>query len=120
VKETKYWTWHVTAGVVICIFLGLHMIIMHLDHVIGWFLPEGGSTLAWSNVIARSRMVFFILIYTVLLGAALFHGLYGFRSILFELNPSRILKNSINIVFWLIGLGLFSIGTLATIAVKIG
>ncbi|MFH1760428.1 MAG: hypothetical protein ABIA63_04930 [bacterium] len=118
-RETGLWTFHIFAGTVILLLLGLHMIIMHLDSVLGWFLVSDSSTLDWENVIARSRMILFVIVYTLLLGTALFHGLYGFRSILFELNPAPVLKKLINIVFILVGLGLFAVGTAATIAIKI-
>ncbi len=29
-RETKFWTWHMAAGVVIALLLGQHMVIMHL------------------------------------------------------------------------------------------
>ena len=32
-RETRYWTWHMLAGVVIFFLLGLHMLIMHLGGV---------------------------------------------------------------------------------------
>jgi succinate dehydrogenase hydrophobic anchor subunit len=117
-RETAFWTWHMLAGVLILFLLGLHMIIMHLDVMIGWFLPLGGSAVIWDNVIARSKMVFFIVIYTLLLGAGLYHGLYGFRTILFELSPPKNIKAVINIGFWCLALLLFGIGTYTNIAVK--
>jgi succinate dehydrogenase hydrophobic anchor subunit len=117
-RETAFWTWHMLAGVLILILLSLHMIIMHLDIIIGWFLPMGGSPVSWENVFARSKSVFFVVIYTLLLGAGLYHGLYGFRTILFELSPPAGIKATINIAFWCVGLLLFCIGTYANIAVK--
>ena len=117
-RETAFWTWHMLAGVLILLLLGLHMTIMHLDVIMGWLLTLGGSPVAWDNVITRSKMVIFIVIYTLLLGAGLYHGLYGFRTILFELSPPKKLKAAINIVFWCSGLILFGIGTCANIAVK--
>ena len=66
-REQRWWTWHLGAGLVIL----------------------------------------------VLLGAALFHGLYGFRNIVFELNPADGLKKAINAVLTLGGLGLFGFGAWA-------
>ena len=117
-RETAFWTGHMLAGVLILFLLGLHMIIMHLDVMLGWFLPLGGSPVTWGNVVARSKMVFFVIIYTLLLVAGLYHGLYGFRTILFELSPPKTIKTAINIVFWCLGLFLFALGTYANIAVK--
>ena len=42
-RETKFWTWHMAAGVVILLLLGQHMVIMHLGSITHWFAPMGGS-----------------------------------------------------------------------------
>ncbi len=115
-RDQKLWTWHLAAGAVILVFLGLHMIVMHLNEIVGAFNPAGGHPIDWQNVVARARSAGFMVSYVVLLGAALFHGLYGLRNILFELDPSRWLKRTISFVLLLGGLGLFVIGTWAAIA----
>ena len=51
-RDQSYWTWHVAAGVVILVFAGLHMAIMHLDAVLGIFNPAGGHPIDWPNVLA--------------------------------------------------------------------
>jgi succinate dehydrogenase / fumarate reductase membrane anchor subunit len=117
-RETKYWTLHMLAGVVILVFLGLHMLIMHMDDFVGAFNPAGGSALDWENVLARSKMVFFTVTYIVLLGAALFHGLYGARTILFELGLKKPMQTAVNVVFWLGGVALFLVGSAAAIAAR--
>jgi succinate dehydrogenase / fumarate reductase membrane anchor subunit len=117
-RDQKLWTWHLAAGAVILVFLGLHMTIMHLDKVVSVasLNPAGGHPIDWSNVVARGKSVLFPLTYVVLLGAALFHGLYGVRNILFELDPARWLKRTISAVLLLVGVGLFVVGTWAAIA----
>jgi len=119
-RETKYWTWHIVAGAVILFLLGLHMLVMHLYQLLGtWGLnPVGGAAVAWLNVLARSRMTAMVVIYILLLGAALYHGLYGLRTILFELGPGKALQMAVNVVFWIGGIGLFVLGTVAAIAAK--
>jgi succinate dehydrogenase / fumarate reductase membrane anchor subunit len=112
-REQGLWTWHVIAGVVILVFLGLHMAVMHLDAVLGIFNPAGGHPIDWENVVARGKSVFFMVTYVVLLGAALFHGLYGLRNILFELNPPDGLKAALSWLIVLAGVGLFFVGTWA-------
>jgi succinate dehydrogenase / fumarate reductase membrane anchor subunit len=101
------------SGVVILVFLGLHMAIMHLDASVGIFNPAGGHPIDWANVLARGKSVFFATTYVVLLGTALFHGLYGLRNILFELHPAPGVKVFLNWVILLGGLGLFILGTWA-------
>jgi succinate dehydrogenase / fumarate reductase membrane anchor subunit len=112
-RDQRLWTWHVLAGLVILVFLGLHMTVMHLDVLIGIFNPDDPHPIAWANVVARARMGFFTVSYIVLLGAALFHGLYGFRNILFELGIGRGLKAALNVVLVLGGVGLFVFGAWA-------
>jgi len=45
-----------------------------------------------------------------------FHGLYGFRTILFELSLSRGARKFVNVLFWLFGIGMFVFGAWAAIA----
>lgn len=117
-RDQKLWTWHIAAGVVILILLGLHMTVMHLDGVVrlAGLNPAGGHPVDWANVAARAKIAFFPVTYVILLGAALFHGLYGLRSILFELNPRRALKTVVSIVLLVLGLGLFAYGAWAAVA----
>ena len=113
-KDQGMWTWHIGAGVVILVFLGLHMAIMHLDNALGLiFSPAGGHPIDWANVVARAQSSFFSVTYVVLLGAALFHGFYGTRNILFELGPSQSVKTAVNWLFLLAGIVLFVVGTWA-------
>ena len=118
-RETKLWTWHIIAGIVVLIFLELHMFIMHLDDVVRIFNPaEGEAAISWENVVARGKMVFFMITYIIMLGAALYHGLYGLRTIIFELNISKGLKKTISFLILAAGLGLFALGTWAAIAAR--
>lgn len=119
-RDQKLWTWHLAAGVVILFFLGMHMTVMHLNTVVvlKWLNPAGGHPIDWTNVVARARSGFFMVTYVVLLGAALFHGLYGLRNILFELDPARWLKRAISGLLLGGGLGLFVIGTWAAIVAR--
>ena len=117
-RDQKLWSWHVAAGIVILVLLGLHMAIMHLDAILKFTTlnPAGGEPIDWANVVARGKMVFFPVTYVLLLGAALFHGLYGLRNILFELNPKAGLKSAIAAVLIVAGLGLFVLGTWSAVA----
>jgi len=112
-RDQRLWTWHVLAGLVILVFLGLHMAIMHLDVLLAIFNPADPHPIAWGNVVARAKMGFFTVSYIVLLGAALFHGLYGLRNILFELGPGRGVKSALNFVLAAGGVGLFVFGAWA-------
>jgi len=113
VRDQGLWTWHLVAGVVILLLLGLHMTIMHLDEIVRVFSPAPGEPIDWANVAARGKSVFFLANYVLLLGAALFHGLYGLRNILFELNPATGVKKGLNALFLVAGLALFVFGSWA-------
>ncbi len=117
-RDQKLWTWHVAAGIVILILLGLHMTIMHLDQIvrIPSLNPAGGEPIDWDNVVARGKTVCFTATYILLLGAALFHGLYGLRNILFELDPGSGLRKALSALLIVVGLGLFVLGTLSALA----
>ncbi len=112
-RDQSLWTWHVGAGVIILVFLGLHMGIMHLDYTLGIFNPADGHPIDWANVVARGKSAVFMITYVVLLGAALFHGLYGLRNIFFELNPSAGTKSFLSWVLIFAGVSLFIAGTWA-------
>ena len=112
-RDQSLWTWHVGAGVVILVFLGLHMGIMHLDYTLGIFNPADGHPIDWANVVARGKSATFMITYVVLLGTALFHGLYGLRNILLELNPPSGLKSLLGWLLVVAGVGLFVVGTWA-------
>jgi succinate dehydrogenase hydrophobic anchor subunit len=113
VRDQGLWTWHIAAGAVILVLLGLHMTIMHLEQIVRVFNPAPGDPVDWANVVARGKSVFFLVNYVLLLGAALFHGLYGLRNILFELNPAAGLRKALNGLFVAAGFALFVFGTWA-------
>jgi succinate dehydrogenase hydrophobic anchor subunit len=117
-RDQKLWTWHVAAGIVILILLGLHMGIMHLDQIfkLKALNPAGGEPIDWRNVVARGKMIFFPVTYVLLLGTALFHGLYGLRNILFELNPKAPLRSFLSVALIVAGVGLFVLGTWSALA----
>ena len=112
-RDQRWWTWHVLASLVILVFLGLHMVVMHMEAIVRIFNPEPGHPIEWANVVARAKSAFFMVTYIVLLGAALFHGLYGLRNILFELNPGGGVKKGLNFLFVVGGLALFVFGAWA-------
>ncbi len=112
-RDQRWWTWHITAGIAVLVLLGAHMAVMHLDAILGVFNVHGTEAIDWVNVAARGQRAMYAVTYTVLLAAALFHGFYGLRNIVFELNPGPRLKPVISGTLAVIGTGLFGIGTWA-------
>ena len=115
-RETRYWTWHMMAGVAILFLLGLHMCIMHLGGITHLFAPNGGEAISKENTLYRDGRLFFTVTYILLLGVALYHGLYGLRTMLFELTLKPGVEKAATVFLLLIGLGLFSLGTWAAVA----
>ena len=113
---TKYWSWHMAAGVVILFLLGLHMLIVHMGGTTQWFAPHGGEAVSAENSLFRDGRLFFTVTYIMLLGVALYHGLYGLRTILFELTLKPATEKNITVVLLVVGLGLFGLGTWAAVA----
>ena len=60
--------------------------------------------------------LFFTVTYVLLLAVALYHGLYGLRTILFELTLKPAAEKAITIVLLMVGLGLLGLGTWGAIA----
>ena len=112
----KYWTWHMAAGVVILFLLGLHMLVMHVGGLAHLFAPYAGEAISMKNSLFRDGQLFFTVTYILLLGVALYHGLYGLRTILFELTLRPAIEKSITIALAVIGIGLFGLGTWAAVA----
>jgi succinate dehydrogenase / fumarate reductase membrane anchor subunit len=116
-QETPYWTWHMAAGVLIFILLGLHMTTMHLGGLTGLFVAHPAEeSISPANSQARDASMIFTVAYVALLGVALYHGLYGLRTMLFELTLMPGLEKAVTAVLLILGLGLFGFGTWAAIA----
>jgi len=116
-RETKFWTWHMAAGVVILFLLGLHMLIMHLGGITQLYAPHGSEAVSKANSLFRDGHLFFTVSYILLLGVALYHGLYGLRTILFELTLTPAVEKAVSVVLLILGLGLFGLGTWAAVTV---
>ena len=113
---TRSWTWHMAAGVVLLFLLGLHMFIMHLaGSGAHWFSPYGQESASFENSLFRDGRLFFTVTYILLLGVGLYHGLYGLRTMIFELTLKRPIEKAVTVVLVIVGLGLFCLGTWAAV-----
>lgn len=112
----KYWTWHMAAGVVILFLLGLHMAIMHVGVAGSAFSTNvHEEAISKVNSLFRDGQLFFTVTYILLLAVALYHGLYGLRTILFELTLPSAVEKFITLVLLVIGIGMFGLGTWAAV-----
>lgn len=115
-RESRLWFWHILSAVVILILLGLHMGIMHLSELLHIAGIGSGHPVDSSQVFERSRQATYMVIYILLLGTGLFHGLYGLRSIFFELSLSKSLEKTIGGVLAVAGIALFLYGSYVAVA----
>ncbi len=115
-KESTSWILFMFAAIIIVVFLGIHMFIMHLDTIVGSSESEEENVMKFDSVTERSKSTFFMVTYIMLLAAALYHGLYGLRTIIFELNIKKPIQKMTTIVLSIVGLFLFVFGTWVLIA----
>jgi succinate dehydrogenase/fumarate reductase cytochrome b subunit len=116
-QETRYWTWHMAAGVAMLLLLGMHMISIHLGGLTGIYVADRAADAAsLANSQARDASLFLTVIYILLLGLALYHGFYGLRTILFELTLRPATERAVTVTLVVVGLGLFGFGTWAMLA----
>lgn len=115
-RDRALWTLHIAAAAVILVLLGLHMGVMHLDIASGTLGAEGSHPVDWASVVVRMRMALLTISYVGLLAAALYHGLYGLRNILLELNPRAGVRTAINWALSVAGFALFAFGAWAALA----
>lgn len=116
-RETKLWSWHVFAGILLLLLLGIHMSTMHMNAVLAR-LTGGGQhleVLSYASVSGRATPAM-ALFYLLFAGAALYHGLYGLRNILCELTTKRAVRAAVNTLLLLGGIALFGYGAYAALA----
>jgi succinate dehydrogenase hydrophobic anchor subunit len=116
-RESKLWFWHILTAVIILVLLGVHMGTMHLGAVLRFFGAGSADPVNSAEVFHRSRQVVYLVSYIALLGAALFHGLYGLRSMLFELPVSKMAEKAISGICAVGGAALFVYGSYVAIIV---
>jgi len=114
-NATKYWTWHMGAGVILLFLLGSHMLIMHIGGIVHWFSPYGGEAISIKNSLFRDSSLYFTVSYVFLLSVGLYHGLYGLRTMLFELTLKPAVEKVVTFLLWILGVGLLGVGTWAAV-----
>jgi len=111
-RESKLWFLHIITAVIILFLLGSHMGIMHMGSILSHLgFNFSGHPTNSDEVFQRSRQVLFMVVYIALLGTALFHGLYGLRSIFYELSLPKIIEKTIGRALCVAGIALFIYGS---------
>ena len=107
---------HMLTGVVIAALLGIHMVILHLDSVLGFFGVDATEPTSWGAMIERASQGIWVGIYIALLAVVLYHALYGLRGIILEVAPSHRTERIITWGFIVIGIIVFIWGSYVPIA----
>jgi succinate dehydrogenase hydrophobic anchor subunit len=116
-RESKLWFWHILSAAIILVLLGVHMGNMHLGAILSLVGIGSGDPVKSAEVFHRSQQLIYMITYIVLLGAGLFHGLYGLRSMFYELSLSKALEKTIGGVCAVAGVGLFIYGSYVAVVV---
>ncbi|HEY8425678.1 MAG TPA: hypothetical protein VIK73_06670 [Limnochordales bacterium] len=112
-RESKLWALHLFSGAALVVLLGVHMVVQHYPTILGWLGWVEGDVRSFASVAARSTSAGWSVIYVLLLGFALYHGLYGLRRILHEIWYSPAATRVVDAVVVVFGLAIFVYGLVA-------
>ena len=113
--DMKYWLINALCGVLVLFLLGIHMTTMHLSDLLALLAGTETEPLGWAQVMLRGESRLVTVTYVILLGTALFHGLYGLHTMLTEFWSGQRAAGLILVGCWSVGLVLFLVGTIATV-----
>ncbi len=115
-RHTYLWFAQIVTGALIAISLGFHMVIMHLEDVLGFFNIEIHEPASWGSMIERADQVSWVIFYILFLAFVLYHGLNGLRGIVLELVPSTRGGRIVNWLTVMVGIFAFALGTYVPLA----
>jgi len=110
-KNTYLQLAQIITGTVVGILLSIHMAVMHLDALLGFFGIV--NDISWASMIERAREGVWAGIYIALLTFGLFHALNGLRNILLEINLSNTTERVLTRIIIIAGVAFFILGTWA-------
>jgi len=119
-RKTYLWFLHLVAGVAIAVLLGIHMVRMHLDAILGFFGINGTEPTSWAAMMGRSDQGIWVGLYIALLAFVLYHALNGLRGIILELTPSPKTERIVTRVIIAFGIIAFIGGTYVPVALWTG
>ncbi|UCG71574.1 MAG: hypothetical protein JSV45_09915 [Chromatiales bacterium] len=119
-RGTRYWAANLVAALIVLVLLGLHLGMFHLDGLLRQITSAWSRPMTWNRVVERGESGWFTASYVLLLGMALFHGLYGVHTILTERWCSPRASARIATGCWLVGIALFAVGTATVLVFHFG
>ncbi len=112
-RGTYLWFVQLVTGVLIAVLLGIHMVVQHLNAVLGTTDPT-----AWGSMISRASQGSWVALYIALLAFGLYHGINGLRGIILELTSSVVTGRVVTWSLIVIGIVVFIWGTYVPVALS--
>jgi succinate dehydrogenase / fumarate reductase membrane anchor subunit len=111
-SQTRWWLLSLGAAALIVVLLGAHFAVMHYSPVFYGQTTEAARS--FDSLVTRGRDTAQLVVYLLLLAAALYHGLYGLRGIVLELPGARPWTRVVNGALLAAGLAFFGYGAYVT------
>lgn len=102
-RNTYLWLLQLATGVLIVVLLGIHMISIHLNDILGFLGVDANEPVSWASMIGRAEQGLWASLYIALLAVGLYHGIYGLRGIILEATSSARTGRIITWVMIVIG-----------------
>lgn len=102
--RTRLHLLHMLTGVLIASLLGIHLVILHLDAILGFFGVAATEPTSWQSMITRASQGIWAGLYIALLAFVLYHALYGLRGVILEVTTSAKIERTITWSFIIIGI----------------
>lgn len=117
-RESTLWFLQLITGAIIFFLLMGHITLIHFYYSRILYLFGLGviEPISFEEVVTRGRSALIASMYVIFLAAALYHGLYGFRNIVFEVIESRPFQKAFSFFLILVGAVTFIYGAYVTIA----
>lgn len=109
--RTYLWFAQIVTGAILVIFLGIHMVMMHLDDILGFFGTDIGEPASWTSIMERADQGLWLGFYIAFLALVLYHGLNGLHGVIFELSLSPRGEQITTRVIVALGIIAFGLGT---------
>lgn len=103
-------------GVLVAVLLSIHIVLTHLDVILGFFGVKVAEPTAWASVMERASQGTFVGIYIALLACGLYHAIYGLRNIILEVTPSVKTGRIVTWALIVTGIVIFIWGTYVPVA----
>lgn len=114
-RESFFWFLQPLTALAMCFFLVGHMVLMHLDRVLGFLGIEVGDVLRYEAVMGRGASTFWLVFYLLFLAVALYHGLYGLRGIILEWIGKKKFDALVTVLILAVGAIAFAYGAFVTV-----